>query len=154
MTWRIGEASRRAGVTPHALRHYEALGLLRPRRSPSGQRLYGEEDLKRVGFVRRAAALGFSLGEIAEILRLRDGGEAPCSWVRARLSEKVAAIEARIAELARLRAELLELRDGPAVEGAPAAYCPVLEPPEVTRIVAQSGHRGLQRKAGRGRGAP
>lgn len=126
MTWRIGEAARRAGVTVHALRHYEELGLLRPRRTPSGQRLYDEDDLARVRFVRRAAALGFSLGEIGEILRLRDGGQAPCGWVRERLDEKVAAIEACIAELMRLRAELLALRDGPA-EDAAAACCPVLE---------------------------
>ncbi len=126
MVWRIGEAVRRAGVTVHALRHYEELGLMRPRRSPSGQRLYGEEDVARVRFVRRAAALGFSLGEIAEIPRLRDGGQAPCGWVRERLGEKVTAIEARIAELDRLRAELLALRDG-SPEHAAAACCPVLE---------------------------
>ncbi len=127
MAWRIGEAARRTGVTAHALRHYEALGLLRPRRTASGQRVYTEADLRRVLFIRRAAAVGFTLAEIREILRLREGGQVPCGWVRARLEEKVAAVEARIAELERLRAELVALREGPGVRGAAAAYCPLLE---------------------------
>lgn len=125
MDLRIGEAARRVGVTPHALRHYENVGLLRPRRSQSGQRLYDEKDLARVRFIRRAAGRGFTLGEIAEVARLRSEGKAPCAWVRARLDEKIAAIEARIAELERLRAELVALRDGPPAEEA--ACCPVLE---------------------------
>ncbi len=127
MVWRIGEAARRAGVTAHALRHYEALGLLRPRRTASGQRVYTEEDLRRVGFIRRAAAVGFTLAEVGEVLRLRESGQVPCRWVRAKLEEKVAAIEARIAELERLRAELLALQEVPVAEAASAEYCSLLE---------------------------
>lgn len=155
--WRIGEAARRAGVTPHALRHYEALGLLRPGRSPSGQRLYSEEDLARVGFIRRAAALGFTLAEIGEILHLRQQGQEPCGWVRGRLEEKVAAVEARIAELQRLRAELLALKEsGGDARSARDGYtcCPLLEAASHRHRGASGRHPPLGRRLRAGRHRP
>ena len=59
----IGELARLAGVTPKAIRHYHKVGLLRePERSEAGYRLYGAEDLLRLGRVRRLAGLGLSGG--------------------------------------------------------------------------------------------
>jgi DNA-binding transcriptional MerR regulator len=66
----IGELARRAGVSPRTVRFYEALGLLpAPPRSEGGYRLYGEDDLRRLRFVRRARELGLPLREIRRLLQ-------------------------------------------------------------------------------------
>ena len=100
--------ARQAGVSPDTLRHYEAKGLLpRPARSANGYREYPAEALARVGLVRRAVALGFTLDELARIIKVRDQGGAPCHEVRALAAGKLALLEARVAEMqaacARLR---------------------------------------------------
>lgn len=129
---RIGEAARQAGVSPHALRYYESLGLIRCRRSGSGYRLYDRETLERVRFIRRAAQLGFTLEEIAQILQLRDEGRAPCNQVMAWLDAKIEHLNAQIRALTGLRAELIALRaQAPAVPAEPSGYsscyCVLLE---------------------------
>ena len=76
---RSGEVARRAGVSADTLRHYEQRGLLRkPRRLANGYRAYPPEALDRVLLIQRALAVGFTLDELAEILRDRDGGRPPC----------------------------------------------------------------------------
>lgn len=123
---RIGEAARKAGLSPHTLRYYESLGLIRSRRNGAGYRLYDEAALARLRFIRRAAGLGFSLEEIREILRLRDAGREPCEQVKAWLDEKIRNIEAQIRALEELRSELVALRSGPPAAGD-SACCPILE---------------------------
>ena len=92
--------ARLAGVSPDTLRHYETKGLLpRAARSPNGYREYPAEALARVGLVRRAVALGFTLDELARIIKVRDQGGAPCHEVRALGAAKLALLEGRVAEL-------------------------------------------------------
>lgn len=124
--FRIGEAARQTGLSPHTLRYYESLGLIRSRRNGSGYRLYDDGALARLCFIRRAAKLGFSLDEIREILRLHDGGQEPCQQVKAWLDEKIRDIEAQIRALADLRSELVALRSQPPV-ASDSACCPILE---------------------------
>jgi len=101
------ELARLAGVSTDTLRHYERKGLLpRPPRSSNGYRHYSLETPDRVRLVQRALAVGFSLDELARILRERDKGKAPCREVRALAQEKLANLEKRIAELETLRSEL------------------------------------------------
>ena len=72
---RSGEVARRAGVSADTLRHYEQRGLLgKPRRLANGYRAYPPEALDRVLLIQRALAVGFTLDELAELLRARDGG--------------------------------------------------------------------------------
>lgn len=79
---RIGELARQAGVNIETIRFYERKGLLPvPRRKPSGYRLYTDDDLHRLRFIRQAKALGFSLEEIREILSMRERGACPCGHV-------------------------------------------------------------------------
>lgn len=131
--FRIGEAARQTGLSPHTLRYYESLGLIRSRRNGSGYRLYDESTLARLRFIRRAAGLGFSLEEIREILRLRDGGQEPCEQVKAWLDEKIRRIEAQIRTLEELRSELVALRSEPQAT-SDQVCCPILEArPAVTR---------------------
>lgn len=125
----IGEAARRAGLNPKTIRFYEEVGLVSPLgRTPKGYRLYDEERVSRLGFIKKAQALGFSLKEIREILALRDGGLAPCEHVEAEVARKVALIEERIAELEGLKASLQALRERwHEAADAPASVCPRIE---------------------------
>jgi DNA-binding transcriptional MerR regulator len=104
---RAGELARAAGVSTDTLRHYERKGVLRrPRRSANGYREYPPDALARVLLVRRALAFGFTLDELARVLRAREGGAAPCREVRALAAAKLSDVEARLGELAALRDEL------------------------------------------------
>jgi DNA-binding transcriptional MerR regulator len=104
---RSGELARLAGVSTDTLRHYERKGVLgAPRRSRNGYREYGAEALDRVLLVRRALLVGFTLDELARILKQRDGGRAPCREVRQLAASKLAEIEERLKEMGGVRDEL------------------------------------------------
>jgi DNA-binding transcriptional MerR regulator len=99
-----GELAMAAGVSTDTLRHYERKRVLpRPRRAPNGYRQYPPGALDRVLLIRRALAFGFTLGELARILAVRDGGGAPCKEVRSLAAAKLADLEQRLAQLAELR---------------------------------------------------
>jgi len=110
---RSGELARLAGVSADTLRHYERKGVLPlPRRAPNGYRRYPPEALKRVQLVRRALMMGFTLDELAVILKAHGRGGAPCQSVRRLAAEKLAQVETRLQELRTLRDELrATLRD-------------------------------------------
>jgi DNA-binding transcriptional MerR regulator len=77
---RIGELAEQAGISTKAIRYYEQIGILTPpARTASGYRTYDEVALGRLGFVRAAQAVGFTLGEIRQIIAFRDDGQAPCA---------------------------------------------------------------------------
>jgi len=103
----IRELSDRTNVPARTIRYYEAIGLLAPaRRGPNGYRLYDGQDVERLGFIRSARTLDFSLVEIAQILAVRDRQQPPCQHVldlvRAHLDE----VELRLRELQALKREL------------------------------------------------
>lgn len=96
-----------AGVSTDTLRHYERLGVLpAPYRSQNGYRQYPPEALDRVRLVQRALAVGFTLTELARILKSRDKGGIPCREVRALAETKLRDIEAKLLELISLRDDL------------------------------------------------
>ena len=119
-----GELAKLAGVSTDTLRHYERKGVLaRPQRSGNGYRQYPKNALQRVRLVRRALAVGFTLDELANILRVRDGGGAPCHEVRALAATKLSHIETQLKDLRALRDELrttLEDWDGRLATGGRA----------------------------------
>jgi MerR family copper efflux transcriptional regulator len=109
---RIGELAGSTGQTPKTIRFYEAEGLMPdPPRTPSGYRVYGDEDIERLRFIGMAKRLGLSLGEIGGILRLHDRREPTCGHVRSLLDEKLAQIERALAELQAFRSEISRLKD-------------------------------------------
>lgn len=104
---RIGELARRAGVSTRAIRHYEQIGVLsRAARSEAGYRVYRDDALARLAFVRAAQALGLTLGEICEVVAFRDRGETPCAHVLALVERRRGELVDRIQEMERLRVEL------------------------------------------------
>ena len=107
---RIGELAERAGVPVKTIRYYEEIGVVAaPPRTASGYRDYDTSVVERLAFVRAAQAVGLTLGEIREIVALRDRGETPCEHVANLLGKRAAEIEARIASLQRLEKELRRL---------------------------------------------
>ena len=131
-TLQIGQLAERAGVSPKTIRYYEEVGLLRePARSTGGYRLYGTGDEERLRFISAARRTGFALGEIKEILALRDRGVAPCEYVRDAIRRRLGEVEQRLAELRELKQELARLdavaRSLPGGAGTVARFCHILE---------------------------
>ena len=136
MVMRIGEFAERASTSVKTIRYYDRVGVLRPeQRSESGYRLYGEDALDRYRFVRAAQAVGLRLGEIREILALRDRGETPCGFVVELIGRRAAELDARIAELVALRDELRRLgrraRHLDPRTCDPSLICHVIDPAEL-----------------------
>jgi DNA-binding transcriptional MerR regulator len=126
-TLRIGDVARLAELSIDAVRFYEREGLLgRVRRTPAGQRRYDGEAVRRLAFVRRAAALGFSLAEVKGLLTLRVSARTPCHRVRDRALDKLADIDRRLAELQAMRDALARLAEH-CGDGDDRTSCPFLD---------------------------
>lgn len=124
---KIGDVARQAELSIDAVRFYEREGLLgRVRRSSAGQRQYDDETVRRLAFVRRATALGFSLAEVKSLLTLRVSSRMPCDRVRERALTKLADIDRRIAELQEMRDALARLAAG-CESGEELGSCPFLD---------------------------
>lgn len=117
----IGEVARRTGFPPPTIRYYEEVGLLKkPSRAESGYRSYSSKTVDELLFVKKAQALGFSLDEIGEILKLSRAGQKPCERVLAISHKHLETIDTRIRDLQKFRGYLAgEIskwdRQGPAV---------------------------------------
>jgi len=102
-----GELAELAGVSRDTLRHYERKGVLsRPLRGHNGYRQYPAEALQRVQMVRRALSVGFTLDELARVLKVRDAGGAPCEEVRKMAAQKLLNVQNQLRELTELRDDL------------------------------------------------
>ena len=122
----IGLLSQRTGCNIETIRYYEKIALLAaPARSGGGHRMYGEDHLMRLGFIRRARELGFTLDEVRALLRLVDERDRPCAEVREVAAGHLADVRAKIADLKRmegvLRTMVASCADGTLPE------CPVIE---------------------------
>ena len=122
----IGQLARRAGVPIDTVRYYERQQLLATaQRSAGGYRVFSDTDLTRLRFIRRAKALGFTLEEIGELLRLSDQRADDMAQVRETAVHKLQDIQQRITELQRMHAALEQLVDACPGHGTLAA-CPIL----------------------------
>ncbi len=105
----IGELARGCRVNVQTVRFYERQGLLpNPPRKHSGYRVYSDRDVRRLTFIRQAKALGFSLKEVRDILRMRDRGQCPCRSVLAMAEMHLERIERQIQQLSSFRSQLTE----------------------------------------------
>lgn len=133
-TLRISELAARSGFSASALRYYEKVGLLNAvDRSPSGYRLYDDQDVSRLRFIERAKQLGLPLDEIRDLVAVWEDGL--CAHVRDGLRVQVLTksteVDDRIAELTAFRAQLSEALvelAAPATEGSCHAGCGCADP--------------------------
>src|SRR5438105_4674609 len=122
---KIGDVARMTGLTVDTVRFYEKERLLGAIRRSSGIRRYDNDAVRRLEFVRNAGALGFSLAEIRGLLALRVSARTTCETVRSRALAKIADVDARIAELTRMREALARVADTCSSESQ--GRCPFLD---------------------------
>ncbi len=105
-----GAVAARAGVNLETLRYYERRGLIPdPPRSQGNYRLYSEDSIRRIRFIKRAQDLGFTLAEIKELLTLTQDSDADCWDVRQRALDKIQDVEQRMRDLRRIKMTLQKL---------------------------------------------
>jgi Cu(I)-responsive transcriptional regulator len=121
----IGEAAAASGVSAKMIRYYEEAGLIPPAaRSGSGYRLYGDADVHRLRFIRRARDLGFQVAEIGELLGLWADRTRRSADVKRLAQAHIADLEDRIARLRQMADTLRTLSDGCTGDHRPE--CPIL----------------------------
>ncbi|WP_244846661.1 MULTISPECIES: Cu(I)-responsive transcriptional regulator [unclassified Caballeronia] len=122
----IGEAARASGVTAKMIRYYESVGLLTPvGRTSSGYRVYGEQEVHALRFVRQARRLGFLVEDIRKLLALWHDRTRASAEVKAIALEHVAELDRRIAELTDMRDTLSHLARH--CQGDERPDCPILD---------------------------
>ncbi|MEO6663360.1 MAG: Cu(I)-responsive transcriptional regulator [Rubrivivax sp.] len=122
----IGQAAARSGVSAKMVRHYELLGLLpKVGRTDSGYRQYGESEVHMLRFIRRARDLGFSMAEIAALLKLWQNRRRTSAEVKRIALSHVADLDRRMAEMASMKRTLETLAD--CCQGDARPDCPILD---------------------------
>ncbi len=118
----IGELAKAADVPASTVRYYERTGLLRPPpRSASNYRLYGEEDVYRVRFIRAAQSTGFTLADVIELLQ-----PASCRRVQGRIEQRLEEVSARVKELRQVQ-RILKAALATCQEHEPTGRCRVID---------------------------
>lgn len=127
MGLKIGEVAERGGVNLQTIRYYEREKLLpEPPRLPSGYRVYPDQTVRRVRFIKRAQEIGFTLAEIRELLAIRIDADRDSSDVRALAQAKIIDIEEKIQTLQRMKDALGRMTERCTGCG-PASECSILE---------------------------
>ncbi len=128
----IGKLASRGDVNVTTIRYYERRGLLpKPTRTTSGYRLYADDVVRRLRFIRQAQLLGFSLTEIQDLLSLRMQPDTTCADIRNLAKEKITAVDQKIADLLRIKSALTKLASACRGKG-PMSECPILDALEST----------------------
>lgn len=122
----IGTLARRTGVNIETIRYYERHGIMpAPARSAGGHRMYDEDHVKRLGFVRRCRDLGFGLDSVRDMLRMVDDDSVTCEQVKRVAESHLADVRAKLADLKRMERSLSETVAR--CDGGEAPDCPILE---------------------------
>lgn len=123
---KIGQLSEHTDCKIETIRYYEKIGLLpEPARSAGGYRVYAEDHLKRLSFIRRCRELGFTIDEIRDLLDLVDGGSYTCSDVKAITLEHVDSIRKKISDLKKLEKTLSKIASQ--CSGNSTPECPIID---------------------------
>jgi DNA-binding transcriptional MerR regulator len=108
----IGEMASDSGVQVETIRYYESVKLMpKPQRTEGKQRRYGQDDLKRLAFIRHARELGFEVAAIRDILAMTEQSDASCEKIDGIARSHLATVEEKLASLKALRKELLRMLD-------------------------------------------
>ena len=122
----IGALSEQTGCNIETIRYYEREGLLpNPPRTEGGHRVYGEEHLKRLTFIRRSRELGFTLEEVRGLLRMVDGEHYTCAEVKSLTLDHLKDVRGKLADLKKLEKVLKQLADR--CTGNETPDCPIVE---------------------------
>ncbi len=106
----IGVVSKKTGVNIETIRYYEKIGVMpKPSRSTGGNRVYNEQQVKRLSFIRRTRELGFSLDEIRELLRLVDENTYTCAEVATLSQKHLDDVKAKIKDLRKIERHMKDM---------------------------------------------
>ena len=123
----ISQLAKAAKTPTSTLRYYERIGLLTPEdRSQSNYRLYDDESLRRLRFIRAAQATGFTLDHVSTLLGNRDGTAPTCHEVQTLIEERLADIETRLKDLRHVK-RVLNSSLKKCLESEPNENCQVIE---------------------------
>jgi len=123
---KIGQLAKKAKVKVETVRYYERRGLLPdPPRRESGYRIYSEDDVTRIQFIKHAQKLGFTLNEVSELLSLRVDPDTTCADVRKRAEIKLNDIEGKIRALQQMKIALTRLVK--LCKGGSSTECSILQ---------------------------
>ncbi|HEY9880697.1 MAG TPA: MerR family DNA-binding protein [Leptolyngbyaceae cyanobacterium] len=125
----IGAVSKESGLPVKTIRYYDEIGLLKTAgRTEGGYRVFADDVLTRLGFIRRAQSLGLTLTEIKEFLDVYDQGDLPCSHIQLKLEGRLVEIDKQIQQLQLLKQELSGVISGwnPAPTRAEETICPII----------------------------
>ncbi|KLN98308.1 Zn(2+)-responsive transcriptional regulator [Moellerella wisconsensis] len=127
--YKIGQLAKLANVTPDTIRFYEKQGLMGHQiRTEGGYRLFTEQDLQRLRFIRYAKQLGFTLETITELLSIRvDPAHHTCQESKQIVDERLADVESKIQELTIMRDSLKMLSAACCGDEHATTYCSILE---------------------------
>lgn len=125
----INEVCKKIGLNSSTIRYYEKQGLIDTiNRSNNNYRVFDEETIERLIFIKKAKSLGFSLDEIKKILVLKNEGNYPCKYVNKKIQDKIAFIDDEITKLQkerdRLKKLLSEFKD---LDNCSGNICPYIE---------------------------
>ena len=123
----IGKLAKQADIGIETVRFYERQGLIDPPlRTESNYRIYPEEEVTRLKFIKRAKVLGFTLKEIKELLRLRHDPHATKADIKNRTLEKIQDVKQKISDLTKIK-EALELLSDSCDGHGSLEGCPILK---------------------------
>lgn len=135
----IGEASKQSGVNAKMIRYYEDIGLIVPaRRTAANYRIYSENDVHRLRFIRRARDLGFPIAKITELLDLWDDQRRSSHQVKALALQHIDGLRAQIRAMQEVVATLESLSES--CHGDSRAECPIIEELAGERPHCAAGH--------------
>jgi MerR family transcriptional regulator, copper efflux regulator len=122
----IGGAAKRSGISVKMIRYYESIGLAaQADRTEGNYRTYGDDDIHRLEFIKRARGLGFALDEIRHLLALWDDGGRASAEVKSLVLSHIAELDARIAALKSMRRTLHHLAQR--CDGDDRPHCPIID---------------------------
>lgn len=147
MNLKIGELARQTRTNAPTIRYYEEIGLLpAPARCTGGQRSYGEDDRRRLTFIRQCREFGFPIEQVRSLVALTQDGERSCVEVRAIAHDHLGAVRTKLAELKGLERNLADFirRCDAVCAGGPGPDCVILKyiaEPMVERQTAKCGKK-------------
>lgn len=122
----IGDLSKRTGAIVETIRYYEKIGILPvPERTSSGRRIYNQDDLQRLSFVRRSRELGFTQNQVRGLLGFVDTKDSSCDDVKELTLEHLSEVRRKIDDLKKMEAVLVDMANQ--CMGGTVPDCPIID---------------------------